>query len=214
MKFKYLISDMDGVLLDTENLILKMYIKSADFLGFEFPEAEFYKTIGIDSKGTGEILKDHIPVDFEELYILKERFMAEHINEFGAPEKPCVVEGMMKIKEAGIKTALATSTFEERAMLRLSRSTLPGYFDRMAFGNEIKNGKPAPDIFLLAAERLGADPKECAVFEDSPAGIRAAKSAGMHTVLIPDTLQPDESILRLSDYVAHDFIDAVRYILT
>lgn len=214
MKFKYLISDMDGVLLDTEKLILQMYIKGSHLLGFKFPESEFIKTIGIDSKGTKIILQNHIPVDFEALYQMKEKLMSEYISEFGAPVIESTVEGMMKIKNAGLKTSLATSTSEPQALMRLAHNTLLDYFDTAAFGNEIENGKPAPDIFLLAAKRLGAAPKDCVVFEDSPAGIKAAKSAGMHTVLIPDMIQPDSPLLKLVDYVAKDFTDAVNYVLS
>ena len=214
MDFKYLISDMDGVLLDTERLILEMYVKGSRILGFEFPEAEFIKTIGIDMKGTKEILAVHIPVPFEDLYEMKENLLKGHIHSYGPPIKNGVVEGMKKIKKAGLMTALATSTSSERAMFRLKKSVLPGLFDEFVFGSEIERGKPAPDIFLLAAKKLGACPGECVALEDSPAGVISAKSAGMHVVLIPDMKQPDEEMLESTDFVAKDFLAAAEYILS
>ena len=214
MKFKYLISDMDGVLLDTENLILKMNKKSAVYHGFEFPEGEFMKTIGIDTLGTRTILEDHIPVDYDDFFNKREEYFMEYIAQNGAPIKPFVLEGLKKIKDAGIISAVATSTAKDRALLRLQKTGISQYFDSFVFGDEIMRGKPAPDIFLLAAQRIGADPCDCVVFEDSPAGIASAKSAGMHAVLIPDMKEPSEELKSLADHTAVSFIAAADYILS
>jgi HAD superfamily hydrolase (TIGR01509 family) len=205
---------MDGVILDTERLILEMYIKGARILDFEFPEDEFIKTIGLDKEGTKEIFAGHIPVPFDDLYEMKENLLKGHIHSFGPPIKPGVTKGLKKIKKAGLKTALATSTSGDRALFRLQKSMLLDLFDEFAFGNEIERGKPAPDIFLLAAERLGASPGECVVLEDSPAGVMSAKAAGMHVVLIPDMKQPDNEMLKFTDFVAKDFSAASDYVLS
>ena len=214
MKFKYLISDMDGVLLDTEMLILEMYIKTAEFYGFTFPEDEFIKTIGIDVLGTKAILEEHIPVDYELFYQKRESFLVDFLTHNSAPVKNGVAEGLKLLCESNVLCAIATSTSKERALFRLSKTGLMKYFDTCAFGDEIMHGKPAPDIFLLAAERLSADPEECVVFEDSPAGIMSAKRAGMHAVLIPDMKQPDDELKELADFVAQDFWAAAQYVLS
>ena len=214
MKFKYLISDMDGVLLDTENLILKMYKKSAAYHGFEFSEEEFLKTIGIDTIGTRAILEPNIPVDYDDFFNKREEYFMEYIAQYGAPVKPFVLEGLKKIKDTGIISAVATSTAKDRALLRLQKTGISQYFDSFVFGDEIMRGKPAPDIFLRAAQRIGAEPEECVVFEDSPAGIAAAKSAGMHAVLIPDMKEPNDELKSLADHTTVSFIAAAEYIIS
>ena len=213
MKFKYLISDVDGVLLDTEMLILEMYKKTAEFYGFTFPEDEFIKTIGIDVAGTKAILEQHIPIDYELFYQKRESFLVDFLTHNSAPVKSGVPEGLKLLCENNMQCAIATSTSKERALFRLSKTGLLKYFDTCAFGDEIMHGKPAPDIFLLAAERLQADPGECVAFEDSPAGVLSAKRAGMHVVHIPDMKQPDDALKELADFVAQDFWAAAQYVL-
>ena len=212
MKFKYFISDMDGVLLDTERLILKMYQKSARTHGFSFSEEDFLKTIGKNNSDTRAILEKVIPIDFDTFYNTRETYLIDYIETKGIPVKAGVREGLDKIKNAGIRMALATSTDKAKAQYRIKTANIISYFEASAFGDEIKNGKPSPDIFLLAAQRLGVSPQDCFVFEDSPAGVAAAKSAGMHVVLIPDMLAPTNEQKKLADYVANDFLEAVDYI--
>jgi HAD superfamily hydrolase (TIGR01509 family) len=89
-------------------------------------------------------------------------------------------------RAAGLRLALATSGQRAHADLSLAESGLAGLFDAEATGDEVERGKPAPDLFLLAAERLGVEPPSCIVFEDSPLGVAAAVAAGMRAVAVPD----------------------------
>jgi len=88
-------------------------------------------------------------------------------------------------RESGLRLALATSNMREHVDLSLTETALAGLFDAEATGDEVERGKPEPDIFLLAAARLGVSPEECVVLEDSPAGITAAKAAGMRALWVP-----------------------------
>lgn len=88
-------------------------------------------------------------------------------------------------REHGLRLALATSNMREHVDLSLTETALAGLFDAEATGDEVARGKPEPDIFLLAAERLGVAPAGCVVLEDSPAGIMAAKAAGMRALWVP-----------------------------
>ncbi len=88
-------------------------------------------------------------------------------------------------REHGLRLALATSNMREHVDLSLTETALAGLFDAEATGDEVQRGKPEPDIFLLAAQRLDVDPAECVVLEDSPAGITAAKAAGMFALWVP-----------------------------
>ena len=88
-------------------------------------------------------------------------------------------------RAAGLRLGLATSSLRTHADLALAETGLAGLFDAEATGDEVQRGKPAPDIFLLAADRLGAAPAACVVLEDAPAGIAAARAAGMRPVWVP-----------------------------
>jgi beta-phosphoglucomutase-like phosphatase (HAD superfamily) len=90
---------------------------------------------------------------------------------------------------------VATSTARERALWKLDRAGIAGRFDAVVCGDEVSRGKPAPDIFLLAAERLGVRPSECAGFEDSPAGLRSLHAAGIRSIFIKDLVEPEATVL-------------------
>ncbi|MCK5129393.1 MAG: HAD family phosphatase [Clostridiales bacterium] len=214
MKFNYIISDLDGLLIDTERLILNIYTQCAKRFGLTLPEQIFLDTIGIDSIGTKRILSKHIRKNFEAFYQMKEDMFSEYIAKNSMPIKYTVIESLEKAKKSNIKIALATSTTKEKGMKKLGSTNLTQYFDAFVFGDQVENGKPAPDIFLHAANKLSAPPSECVVLEDSPAGIVAAKGAKMHTIMIPDLIQPNYELEMLSDFIASDMITAMNYILT
>ena len=86
----------------------------------------------------------------------------------------------------GLPRALATSSFRGQAEVALTEAALMGRFDVEVTGDEVQFGKPAPDLFLLAAEKLGVSPQSCVVFEDAPAGLEAAARAGMRRVWVPN----------------------------
>lgn len=115
-------------------------------------------------------------------------------------------------REAGLCLALATSNSREHVDLSLTETALAGLFDAEATGDEVTRGKPEPDIFLLAAERLGVDPATCVVLEDSPAGIAAAKAAGMRAVWVPQ-LKPGVSLPpTAADATLGDLLQAIPWL--
>ena len=103
------------------------------------------------------------------------------------------------LKCNGYKIALATSTNATRVDRHLVQSDMKKYFDAVVTGETVPNGKPAPDIFLVAAKQLGVDAAECMGVEDSFNGVRAVKSAGMYTVMVPDMIAPTQEILEILD---------------
>ena len=115
----------------------------------------------------------------------------------GAPLKPGAKALLAHLRSRGIKTAIATSSTRERAIKLLDQHNLRPSFDAFVFGDEIRHGKPAPDVFLLAAEKLAAPPPECLVLEDSEAGIRAAHAAGIPVICVPDLKMPGEECRKL-----------------
>ncbi len=90
----------------------------------------------------------------------------------------------------------------------LEKNGVAEYFNMFISGQEVRNGKPAPDIFLLAAERLGVPPEECYVFEDSRNGIEAGWRAGCRSVMVPDLVQPTDETRRMSFCICRDLDEA------
>ena len=103
-------------------------------------------------------------------------------------------EVLSYLKSHGYKIGMATSTPWDTVEDHLARTDMAKYFDTIVTGDMIENGKPAPDIYLLAAERLGVDPAACIGVEDSMSGIRAVHAAGMRPVMIPDLIQPTPEV--------------------
>ena len=97
---------------------------------------------------------------------------------------------MKVLNENNYKKAVATSTERHRVEKLLLEANLIHNFDAIICGDEVENGKPEPEIFIKAAQRLGLAPEECLVLEDSPYGVLAAWKCGAKPVLIPDRIQP------------------------
>ena len=115
----------------------------------------------------------------------------------GIPLLPQVRETLEYLKGKGYKLALSTSTRRVTATRQLKAVDIYDFFDVWTFGDEIKNSKPAPDIYLKAAKELGIAPEFCVGVEDSPNGIKSCHAAGYVPVMIPDRIEPTEEIKKL-----------------
>ena len=193
---KAVIFDMDGLMLDTERLTVKAWDKIGEDLGVGPFGHLVPALIGRNRAANQAFMLErfHGNPSFETILELKEEYFRNYFAEHGIPVKDGLFDLLKWLNEAGILTSVATSTVEETAREELTETGILPYFNEMVCGNMVKNGKPAPDIFLLAAEKLGVAPENCMVLEDSPSGIRAAFAAGMHPVMVPDLVQPDEEI--------------------
>ena len=193
------IFDMDGLLLDSERVALGFFAQAAAELHLPWRHEVGLSMVGLNSRESDRRVQlafgEDYPVDR-----LRERFgqLYEAAIERGEiPVKPFAHELLQGLRERQIPCAVATSTQRVRALTKLARAELLPYFATQACGDEVQRSKPAPDIFLLAAERLGAESARCLVLEDSNAGVRGAVAAGMNVVMVPDLLEPDEEVLRL-----------------
>lgn len=193
---KAVIFDMDGLMLDTERLTVKAWDQIGEELGVG-PFGHLVPPLIGRNRAANEAFmleQFHGDPSFETILELKEAYFQKYFAEHGIPVKEGLFDLLKWLNEAGILISVATSTVEETAREELTETGILPYFDEMVCGNMVKNGKPAPDIFLLAAEKLGIAPENCMVLEDSPSGIRAAFAAGMRPVMVPDLVQPDEEI--------------------
>ena len=203
---KAVIFDMDGVLVDSQPYHFKADIETMSEYGVVKDQKFYEKFAGTLTSDRMRILKDLFKLDIPVEEMVKKR--EDMILEIMAREdiKPVsgIPEFLKSIKNRGLKTAVASSSGYDLIGLILSRLGISEYFDSITSGNDVKRGKPSPDIFLLAAERIGAEPSECLVVEDSENGVKAAKSAGM-TALGYVNPTSGNQCLDMADAVTDDF---------
>ena len=212
MKIKGVISDMDGVILDSEKLYVRFWCEAGQLYGFPF---ERKHALGIRSMARPfaiERLQGWFGDSFDYDTVRNKRIelMNAYVEKHGIEAKPDAEKLLSYLKEKGISVALATATPKDRAEEYLRRVGLLQYFDEVVSARMVKNGKPAPDIYLFAAEKLGLKPEECMALEDSQNGIRSANTAGCKTVMVPDLDGPTGEIMPLLYDVADGLLDVVR----
>jgi HAD superfamily hydrolase (TIGR01509 family) len=191
------IFDMDGLMLDTERPVIELWKQAARSQGWEIAEETVLRTIGVNENTTRGIIRETYGEVFPYDAIRKElsRLIRALAESQGIPLKPGLPVMLDKLEKLGVPFGVATSTKRESALWRLERAGIRERFTTLACGDEISRGKPAPDIFLLAAERLGQPPASCVGFEDSPAGLQALAAAGIPSVFIKDLLEPPKEVL-------------------
>lgn len=192
------IFDMDGLLFDTETLCCDAWREIAGNAGYRMRDSLFLECVGLNSRDTRERVLAAMGSDFpyEQFGTEARQWMRTRMEADGPPLKPGVTTLLDYLYTSNIPIALATSTSEHSARWMIEKAGFARYFTAYAFGSEVTNGKPSPDIFLLAMKRLGLEtPQNCVVFEDSAAGLRAAQAAGMLTVFVPDLVEPPQNVL-------------------
>jgi HAD superfamily hydrolase (TIGR01509 family) len=208
------IFDMDGLLFDTEALYQEAIAAAATQRGYDLGSGVFVRTIGLPRHHVRTLLLDH----FGEAFAVDEFLSGwvEHfwrIAETRLPLKPGVLELLDLLDQLGLPRAIATSSEHATVQHHLTAHGLADRFHAVVGHGDYAAGKPAPDPFLKAAERLGADPRRCLALEDSHNGVRAAYVAGMITVMVPDLLPPTEEIRALCSIVARDLHEVRAVIL-
>ncbi len=191
------IFDMDGLMLDTEVLGPQTWRDAAASIGVEFDLALLPAMIGRNYRDTRVYLREHYGPDYP-----VEQLTAACLTSFdaivareGIAQKPGLRELLDWLELENVARAVATSTRRDRAEAQLTTQGLLARFMTLVGGNEVAQGKPAPDIFLLAASRLDIDAADCVVLEDSEPGMRAALAAGMMPIMVPDLHGPSASLL-------------------
>lgn len=212
-ELKGAIFDMDGLMIDTEKLYLKFWIQSAKDFGYDMKPEHVYAIRSMARKYSIPTLKGFLGEDCptEEIRAHRTELMAEYINEHGLEVKKGLFELLYYLKGREIKMAVATATPRSRTTEYLEKIGAAKFFSAVICGDMVETGKPAPDIYLTAARELGLPPEECAAFEDSPNGIKAAHAAGCHAIMIPDMTQPDDEIKPLLSAVYENLGLAVDY---
>jgi HAD superfamily hydrolase (TIGR01509 family) len=194
-----IIFDLDGTLVDSEKVWRKAMLQFFDELGIPEEETESVnrQLVGLTEQDAMQKISDTftIPIAPEKL---SERRL-EIVGDLHATEA-YLFDGVYDLLEAleyaGFKTAVATSSERSLAEYLIAKHNIRSFFDAILAAQDVANGKPHPEIFLAAAERICADPESCIVIEDSPHGLEAAKSAGMKAIAVKHNgIFSDEELL-------------------
>lgn len=200
------IFDMDGLMIDTERMAQLAWQRAGAEFGFTFPDELYLQAVGRTAVATEQLFRAGFGAafPFAEVYARKQHHLYTAIETEGISTKTGLIELLDRLDQQGLPKAVATSTARNLAIRKLTAAKLLDRFETIVCGDEVANGKPAPDIFLAAAEKLTMPPEDCLVLEDSLAGIRAAHAAGMRAIMVPDLIQPPAEIIELAYRVMPD----------
>ena len=178
------IFDMDGVLADTEPIYLNANLQVFERLGITVSQERYNEFIGVSAQRMWEELKreHHLPEPVEILVRREAEAGARSLIRSDLAPMPGVLALIEQLEAERVPMAVASSSSHRVIRIILSKIGLLAKFKAVVSGNDVRNGKPAPDIFLLAARRLGVSPAGCIVIEDSGHGVRGAKAAGMRCI--------------------------------
>lgn len=200
---KAFIFDMDGVIVNSMPMHLKIWKNMFEKRNVSFSLKIFEKYNGTSTYEIGKKLIEDHGLDEKPEDIVKEKFdtekgiLDEELELFSG-----VKETLGVLRKKGYKLALATSALKHMYEYVVNRFGLSDYFDAACFSGEVEHSKPAPDLFLLAAKKLGVNPISCCVVEDAVNGVVAAKAAGMKAIGITTTF--DEGVFGEADKIISD----------
>lgn len=204
MEIKAVLFDMDGLMVDTESLSTEAFINSAKAQGYNMTKEETLKVLGFTKANIYQFWIDYFQgtnVDGKKLVDDHYEYIENVLYTVGPEKMPYVDELLKYLKENNYKVAVASSSDTADIKNNLEKTKLEKYIDEIASGAEVENGKPAPDVFLLAAERLDVDPKDCLILEDSKAGIKAGKASGAMVFMVPDMFTVDKECEDTADRI-------------
>ncbi len=211
--FDGIVFDVDGVLFDTERVNRRAWEQVSRELGCPHIADHYLECVGRtradDIVLVRSLTSPDFPVDrfFEGTTRLCLEWMSKEV-----PVKPGARELLEFLKERQIPTALATSTYQERNLMRMEMAGLTHYFQSMTTGDQVARGKPDPEIYRTACSKLGTNPARTIAIEDSKNGILSASAAGMKVIMVPDLIPPTpelevllfqrfDSLLDVRDYL-------------
>ena len=213
MEIKAVLFDMDGLMIDTESLSTEAFINSAKAQGYNMTKEETLKVLGFTKASIYQFWIDYFQgtnVDGKKLVDDHYEYIENVLYTVGPEKMPYVEELLKYLRENNYKIAVASSSDTADIKNNLEKTKLEKYIDEIASGAEVENGKPAPDVFLLAAKRLGVDAKDCLILEDSKAGIKAGKASGAMVFMVPDMFTVDKECEDTADRILTDLGEVIE----
>lgn len=197
------IFDMDGLMFDTERLARQAWQTVGSQMGYSIDETVLSQIRGATPAASVEIFHRAFGASFDypAARSLRNTLVEQAIRRDGLPVKPGLAGLLTELRKQGIATAVASASSLATIQWYLALSNLTDSFQTIVSGVDVPHSKPAPDVFLLAAERLNVPANACLVLEDSSNGLRAAKAAGMRAICIPDIALPTAEALTCAEVV-------------
>lgn len=206
------IFDMDGTMFDTEAIWQKNWRILAKKYGYE-PSDDFGREVsGTSGDSMMHVIRKYYPKVVPQKFYEEERAMCYAEFEQGVPLKEGLFDILDLLRGQHVRMAVASSSPIDLIIRNLKSTGTESYFAAVVSSKMVTHAKPAPDVFLEAARRLYLPPERCYVFEDSFGGVRAGFDAGCTTVMIPDTVQPDDEIRSMASAVYTSLSEAAMRI--
>lgn len=201
-------------MLDSERVALDCWVQAAADHGWQVRREDCLAMVGLNRHDSHRMLTRRLGPDFPIDDVARDcaaRYRTA-LHAGGIPVKPGLGRLLEHLTDAGIPLAVATSTRRHLADEKLAAVGIARFFRTVVGGDQVARGKPAPDIYLAAAQALGAAPAAGLALEDSPAGVRAAHAAGIPVVLIPDLVTPPAEIQALAVAVHDSLVSALPFV--
>jgi HAD superfamily hydrolase (TIGR01509 family) len=238
---KAVVFDMDGVIFDSERLVMECWKETAHkfnqqeiaprrapqftsceatcrmrqsrFLDITDIEQAMRECLGVNKTQTKENMLKRYGLDFPYDDFNREASALFHERYDGGrlPLKKGARELLAYLADNNIRIALASSTREKIVRQELSDAGIIHYFEKIICGDMVEQSKPAPDIYIRACSELGVNPNEAYAIEDSYNGIRSAASAGLTVIMVPDMSEPTEEMERLTVKILPDLLEVIEY---
>ncbi len=211
---KAVIFDMDGLMIDSERVTYNEYVKKLAQLGHhDFTEELYRNCLGKNKPGICQVFIDHYGQDFPmtEVWDDVHVWIDESLRQY-VPKKKGLVELLEYLKANNYKTIVATSSGRARVDEILKNADLTKYFDDTICGDEVTHGKPHPEIFLTACQKLDVKPEEALVLEDSEAGILAAYDGRIDVICVPDMKYPEPQFVEKVTKIIDSLDEVIDYL--
>lgn len=211
---KAVIFDMDGLMIDSERVTYNEYVKKLAQLGHhDFTEELYRNCLGKNKQGICQVFIDHYGQDFPmtEVWDDVHVWIDESLRQY-VPKKKGLVELLEYLKANNYKTIVATSSGRARVDEILKNADLTKYFDDTICGDEVTHGKPHPEIFLTACQKLDVKPEEALVLEDSEAGILAAYDGRIDVICVPDMKYPEPQFVEKVTKIVDSLDEVIDYL--
>lgn len=191
---KAVLFDMDGTLIDTERYFRIFWPKAMAEFGFPMSDAQALQMRSLGRPFAPAKLKEWFgeTVDYPAIRARRTEMMEAEFAKDGLQLKAGALEILQALRRRGIPAYVVTASPIERTERYLKDVGIREYFPRIISATEVKQGKPAPDVYEYACKEIGLDPAECAAVEDSPNGVLSAYRAGCKVIMVPDQTGPDE----------------------
>lgn len=210
---KIVFFDMDGTLIDTEKYFRRFWPKAAAAFGYEMSDGQALSMRSLGRPFAPAQLKEWFgpETDYQAIRAKRTEMMEAQLRIDGLQRKPGAVEILEELKQRGIPAVVVTASPIERTERYLTEVGILQYFDRIISATQVAEGKPSPDVYLLASKEVGFSTEECLAVEDSPNGVMSAYRAGCKVVMVPDQTPADEMLPYL-DGVAETLADLGKFV--